>query len=92
MLNIVRLARVAKDNTALPRTKKPDVSARLLFRKNNRQDLDDQPTLVPHSLQNFAPGGNSFWQFEHFAGTCDAPQSLQNFAPACSEAPHLTHF
>src|SRR5207237_5828321 len=37
-------------------------------------------TFVPQSLQNLAPGGNSFWQFEHFAGTCDAPQSLQNFA------------
>jgi len=33
----------------------------------------DHPTFVPHSLQNFAPGGSSFWQFEHFAGTCDVP-------------------
>jgi hypothetical protein len=42
LLSIARLAGVAKDNTALPRTKKPDVSARLLFRKNNREDLHDK--------------------------------------------------
>jgi len=40
------------------------------------------PTLVPHSSQNFAPGFRSFWQFEHFAGSCEEPQSLQNLAPA----------
>ena len=48
--------------------------------------------LVPHSSQNFAPGLSSRWQFEHFAGTCDAPHSLQNFAPAFNSAPHFTHF
>lgn len=46
------------------------------------QELGNYPTLVPHSSQNLAPGFSSFWQFEHFAGSCDVPQSLQNFAPA----------
>jgi hypothetical protein len=52
----------------------------------------DQPTLVPHSSQNFAPGLSSCWQFEHFAGACEVPHSLQNFEPAGIAAPHFTHF
>src|SRR5258708_27679108 len=56
-----------------------------------RSKIRIYPTLVPHSSQNFAPGFNSCWQFEHFAGACEAPHSLQNFESAGIAAPHLTH-
>src|SRR5918911_46434 len=59
-------------------------------RKSRRQKVKSRKRYVLCSLNNFAPGATSAWQFGHLGFSCLAPHSLQNFAPACSCAPHLT--
>src|SRR6516162_2773584 len=51
----------------------------------------DEPSDVPHSSQNFAPGLFLEVHLGHEASS-GAAHSLQNFAPSRFSAPHLAHF
>src|SRR5215470_12247435 len=54
-------------------------------------DGADEPSDVPHSSQNFAPGLFLAPHFGHEA-SIGAAHSLQNFAPSRFSAPHFEHF